>query len=139
MRNALVWFVLLAVASGVLAAVLTRSEKGTTATPTHAVAVFVDGINHGDIRETCSVWLQAQRHMRSCEAGLTAQLGEAAASGEFGGYRVIARSAREWRQAYRGRVVSLATVRVVYAPSGGAGLTARLVERDGRWLVEQVA
>lgn len=101
--------------------------------PTHVAAVFFDGVNHGDFRQTCSVW--QTRAVWRCEAGLTVQLGEAAISGEFGGYRVVPRSVRMWRT---GRI-EYATVRVDYTP-GGQQLTAHLRKRPGgSWLVWYVA
>ena len=109
--------------------------KASADSPVHAANVFFDGVNTGDYRETCSVWAAARHQMAKCESGLTVQMASAAVMGEFGGYRVVARSEKMWSQPYHGRTVEMATVDVVYLPVGGQKLVAHLVKRHGRWLI----
>ena len=139
----------------------------STDTPTHVTAVFFDGVNHGDYRQTCSVWQAARSKMSACESGLARQLGMSALMGEWGGYRVVPHSEKVWAQPIvygcdkpstrpikvkstpgstvlsatqtsqncKMRTVELATVDVVYAPTGGQKLTAHLKRLHGRWLI----
>lgn len=100
---------------------------GTQPSPVHVTAVFFDGVNHGDYRQTCSVWEAARKNMARCEAGMTVQIASSVMYGEFGGYQIVAHSEKEWRTG----AIEYATVQVKYVPTGGQKVVAHLRKRPG--------
>lgn len=120
-------------------AIIAGCGNASAPSPLHQTAVFVDGINNGDARAMCEVSDLHGHTLASCEVGWLIRLGQAAMYGnQFGGYKVVPHSTREWTQTYNGKPVQLATVQFVYVPSGGQKLTAHLVLHNGRWLIWNV-
>lgn len=124
---------------GVLGFVDQYSGKPTSS-PTHVVAVYVDGLNNYDFRETCTA-IHAPHvfpALSKCEAYFGFNTAFQAYSSGPSVYRVVAHSAKVWTQDYRGRSVRLAVVRFanVTVP---AVLTAHLRFIDGAWRIVAVS
>lgn len=120
------------------ASALDRYGKLPPPTPTHVAAVFIDGFNQGDLRETCSmvqpsVLKRDWKNMPGCENYMVGFLGQTASMFGYslGGYRIIPHSVKEWREGD----VRVASVAVTYAPIGGKPLHVRLIETRVGWRV----
>jgi hypothetical protein len=121
----------------VCAALLAGCGGNSTPSPTHVTAVFFDGVNHGDYRQTCQLWVPARKNVTRCEQGLTSNFATGLLFGAWGGYKVIPHTAKVWAQPYQGRHVELAIVRAVYRVPGAdvQYVIVHLKRVDGRWLV----
>lgn len=108
----------------------------STPSPTHVVAVYVDGLNHLDFRETCSTIHapNAFPNQKVCEGYFAFNT---AVGGAFT-YRVVAHSAKVWTQTYRGREVRLAVVKYRNVTSPYL-ITAHLRLVDGAWRIVGVS
>jgi hypothetical protein len=118
------------IAIGAVAVIAKNTGRPVGASPLHVAAVFFDGINNLDFRQTCGVWQAGRQHMQECEGWLAFR----AALGGPEHYTVVAHSTKEWREGD----VSVASVKV--RGPYGVVLTVRLVKtRANGWLVVSAA
>jgi hypothetical protein len=106
------------------------------ASPTHVVAVYVDGLNHLDFRQTCSTIHApvAFPTMSRCEGYFAFNTMMTGASV----FRVVPHSAKVWEDTYRGRKVKLAVVKYANLTNPYV-LTAHLRWIDGKWRIVGVS
>lgn len=139
-----------------VAAIIIVATSGTKRfpSPTHVVAVFLDGYDHADYRQACGVQKPEDQPMIVCEEFYVSNVAQGLFFGRFGGYKVVPHSVKEWRwpvcrdghnitaKVCPGdphgtgiRMVELATVEFVYAPQGGKPLTAHLRKTKNGWRI----
>jgi hypothetical protein len=120
---------LLAVAAGC-------GSDTSSPTPTHVVAVWVDGLNHADARQVCTaVRIPAHSTRAECETYYANLIGRLAFYGLFGSYRVVGHSVEQWREG------SVKVARVtVYSVSDKTNLLhVRLVKTAHGWRIASVS
>ena len=120
-----------------LAAITLAGCGGSSpATPLHVTALWIDGINHGDARQSCQhVRIPKRATAVQCEAyyaGLSNQLGFFQT---LGTYRVVAHSTVTWTETYRGRTVEVARVTVYSLGDKTTILHVRLIKGANGWKV----
>lgn len=110
---------------------------GSSATPTHVASVYVDGINHGDFRQACSV-IQPNvlKYLWKSWTGCADYFAHTFGSpftGSLGGYKLVAHSYDEWLE---GKAI-VARVRMT-SPTGTL-LKIRLVKtKNFGWRLQSV-
>lgn len=125
-------FRIVAALCAVVAVLAATACGGSSApTPTHVTAVFVDGLNHADFRQACSVVSpKLGGGTVNCEQSLVSAAAQADFFGFWGGYAVVPHSEKDYGDR--------ATVLVTYKPLGGKPIQVSLEKVKGRWLIVSI-